>query len=154
MYWAHQYMLLNMYILNIQLDDNKVCLGLFCRISKKRQSNLCVCWSVLQVVSYHFCQADNCYTCLVPEFVHNMAAMLIAAPQLTAYRKLLQHSPQLQGILSLRSCIQDPSLALQKGILDPLDALHRGKTLYNVWKVWTSYYWFRPDRLNQSELLK
>ncbi|XP_043955304.1 protein TANC2-like isoform X3 [Gambusia affinis] len=82
-----------------------------------------------QVVSYHFCQADNCYTCLVPEFVHNMAAMLIAAPQLTAYRKLLQHSPQLQGILSLRSCIQDPSLALQKGILDPLDALHRERKL-------------------------
>uniref|UniRef100_A0A3B5RE61 Tetratricopeptide repeat, ankyrin repeat and coiled-coil containing 2 n=1 Tax=Xiphophorus maculatus TaxID=8083 RepID=A0A3B5RE61_XIPMA len=87
----------------------------------EQQSNLCVCRSVLQVVAFHFCQADNCYTCLVPEFVHNMAAMLITAPQLTAYRKLLQHSPQLQSILSLRSCIQDPSLALQRGILDPLD---------------------------------
>ncbi|XP_014829350.1 PREDICTED: protein TANC2-like isoform X1 [Poecilia mexicana] len=58
-----------------------------------------------------------------------MAAMLITAPQLTAYQKLLQHSSQLQTILSLRSCIQDPSLALQKGILDPLDALHKERKL-------------------------
>ncbi|XP_014872361.1 protein TANC2-like isoform X3 [Poecilia latipinna] len=95
---------------------------------KKRQQQ--ALWRLArQVVSYHFCQADNCYTCLVPEFVHNMAAMLITAPQLTAYQKLLQHSPQLQSILSLRSCIQDPSLALQRGILDPLDALHKERKL-------------------------
>lgn len=80
----------------------------------------------LQVVSYHFCQADNCYTCLVPEFVHNMAAMLSDAPQLSAYRELLHRSPQLQSTLSLRSCIQDPSAALQRGMLEPLDALYRG----------------------------
>ncbi|XP_034750394.1 protein TANC2 [Etheostoma cragini] len=79
-----------------------------------------------QVVSYHFCQADNCPTCLVPEFVHNMAAMLSDAPQLLAYRELLHRSPQLQSTLSLRSCIQDPSSALQKGILQPLDALYTG----------------------------
>ncbi len=84
---------------------------------------LAVC---LQVVSYHFCQADNCHTCLVPEFVHNMAAMLSDAPQLLAYQELLHTSPQLQSTLSLRSCIQDPSSALQKGILEPLDALYRG----------------------------
>ncbi|XP_041826409.1 protein TANC2-like isoform X2 [Melanotaenia boesemani] len=78
-----------------------------------------------QVVSYHFCQADNCHTCLVPEFVHNMAATLSDAPQLVAYRELLHRSPQLQSMLSLRSCIQDPSSALQRGILEPLDALHR-----------------------------
>ncbi|XP_030592654.1 protein TANC2-like isoform X2 [Archocentrus centrarchus] len=83
-----------------------------------------------QVVSYHFCQADNCHTCLVPEFVHNMAAMLSDAPQLTAYRELLHRSPQLQSMLSLRSCIQDPSSALQRGILEPLDALHRENKLH------------------------
>ncbi|KAM4717627.1 protein TANC2 isoform 2-T2 [Anableps anableps] len=83
-----------------------------------------------QVVSYHFCQADNCHTCLVPEFVHNMAAMLSAAPQLAAYQKLLHCSPQLQSMLSLRSCIQDPSSALQRGILDPLDALQKERKLH------------------------
>lgn len=80
----------------------------------------------LQVVSFHFCQADNCPTCLVPEFVHNMAAMMIEAPQLAAYRELLHRSPPLQSLLSMRSCVQDPGAALQRGILDPLEALHRG----------------------------
>uniref|UniRef100_A0A3B4ZZP3 Tetratricopeptide repeat, ankyrin repeat and coiled-coil containing 2 n=1 Tax=Stegastes partitus TaxID=144197 RepID=A0A3B4ZZP3_9TELE len=84
----------------------------------------------LQVVSYHFCQADNCHTCLVPEFVHNMAAMLSEAPLLAAYRELLHRSPHLQSMLSLRSCIQDPSAALQRGILEPLDALHRERKLH------------------------
>ncbi|XP_035511503.1 protein TANC2 [Morone saxatilis] len=83
-----------------------------------------------QVVSYHFCQADNCHTCLVPEFVYNMAAMLSDAPQLSAYRELLHRSPQLQSTLSLRSCIQDPSSALQRGILEPLDALYRERKLH------------------------
>uniref|UniRef100_A0A8P4GQR8 Tetratricopeptide repeat, ankyrin repeat and coiled-coil containing 2a n=1 Tax=Dicentrarchus labrax TaxID=13489 RepID=A0A8P4GQR8_DICLA len=84
----------------------------------------------MQNVSYHFCQADNCHTCLVPEFVHNMAAMLSDAPQLSAYRELLHRSPQLQSTLSLRSCIQDPSSALQRGILEPLDALYRERKLH------------------------
>ncbi|KAG7233882.1 hypothetical protein INR49_006468 [Caranx melampygus] len=75
-------------------------------------------------------QADNCHTCLVPEFVHNMAAMLSDAPQLLAYRELLHRSPQLQSMLSLRSCIQDPSSALQRGILEPLDALYRERKLH------------------------
>ncbi|XP_039467267.1 protein TANC2 isoform X2 [Oreochromis aureus] len=83
-----------------------------------------------QVVSYHFCQADNCHTCLVPEFVHNMAATLSSAPQLAAYHELLHRAPQLQSMLSLRSCIQDPISALQKGILEPLDALYRENKLH------------------------
>uniref|UniRef100_A0A671WVL6 Tetratricopeptide repeat, ankyrin repeat and coiled-coil containing 2 n=1 Tax=Sparus aurata TaxID=8175 RepID=A0A671WVL6_SPAAU len=82
-----------------------------------------------QVVSYHFCQADNCHTCLVPEFIHNMAAMLCNAPKLLAYRELLHRSPQLQSTLSMRSCIQDPSSALERGILEPLDALYRERKL-------------------------
>ena len=36
-----------------------------------------------KVVAYHFCQADNAPTCLVPEFVHSIAAQLSQAPQLT-----------------------------------------------------------------------
>uniref|UniRef100_A0A8C6PTJ9 Tetratricopeptide repeat, ankyrin repeat and coiled-coil containing 2a n=1 Tax=Nothobranchius furzeri TaxID=105023 RepID=A0A8C6PTJ9_NOTFU len=84
----------------------------------------------LQVVSYHFCQADNCNTCLVPEFVHNMAALLSSAPQLAAYRELLCQSPPLQSMLSLRSCIQNPSSALQRGILEPLESLHKERKFY------------------------
>uniref|UniRef100_H3C1P8 Tetratricopeptide repeat, ankyrin repeat and coiled-coil containing 2a n=1 Tax=Tetraodon nigroviridis TaxID=99883 RepID=H3C1P8_TETNG len=83
-----------------------------------------------QVVSYHFCQADNCHTCLVPEFVLNMAAMLSDAPQLLAYRERLHRSRELQSTLSMRACIQDPSSALEKGILEPLDALYRERKLH------------------------
>ena len=36
-----------------------------------------------KIVAYHFCQADNAPTCLVPEFVHSIAAQLSQAPQLT-----------------------------------------------------------------------
>ncbi|XP_029364330.1 protein TANC2 [Echeneis naucrates] len=100
-----------------------------------------------QVVSYHFCQADNCHTCLVPEFVHNMAAMLSDAPQLLAYRELLHRSPQLQSTLSLRSCIQDPSSALLRGILEPLDALCKERKLH----VEKSGFIILIDGLNEAE---
>ncbi|TNN74533.1 Protein TANC1 [Liparis tanakae] len=67
-----------------------------------------------KVVAYHFCQADNTYTCLVPEFVHSVAALLARAPQLVPYRELLVQEPQLQNTLSLRSCVQDPIAAFRK----------------------------------------
>uniref|UniRef100_A0AAR2K537 Tetratricopeptide repeat, ankyrin repeat and coiled-coil containing 2a n=1 Tax=Pygocentrus nattereri TaxID=42514 RepID=A0AAR2K537_PYGNA len=78
-----------------------------------------------QVVAYHYCQADNAYTCLVPEFVHNVAALLCRAPQLQAYRELLLRQPHLQSLLSLRSCVQEPMTAFRKGLLEPLHLLHR-----------------------------
>ncbi|XP_062872108.1 protein TANC2 [Trichomycterus rosablanca] len=78
-----------------------------------------------QVVAYHYCQADNAYTCLVPEFVHNIAALLCRAPQLQAYRELLLRQPHLQSLLSLRSCVQEPITALNRGILEPLYQLQR-----------------------------
>ncbi|XP_026801903.3 protein TANC2 isoform X2 [Pangasianodon hypophthalmus] len=78
-----------------------------------------------QVVAYHYCQADNAYTCLVPEFVHNIAALLCRAPQLQAYRELLLRQPHLQSLLSLRSCVQEPITAFSRGLLEPLHALHR-----------------------------
>lgn len=76
-----------------------------------------------QVVGYHFCQADNSVTCMVPEFVHSLAAYMAAAPQLYAYRELLLQDVQLQHILSLKQCIQDPSSALVKGVLEPLEQI-------------------------------
>lgn len=60
-----------------------------------------------------------------------MAAMLSDAPQLLAYREMLHRSRELQSTLSMRACIQDPSSALQKGIMEPLDALYRG--MYWCW---------------------
>ncbi|CAL4062159.1 unnamed protein product [Meganyctiphanes norvegica] len=78
-----------------------------------------------RLVAYHFCQADNSLTCLVPELVHSMAAQLCQAPQLHAYRDLLIAEPQTQALLAMQTCITDPSAALIKGILEPLHNLRR-----------------------------
>uniref|UniRef100_A0A8C6Q7Z8 Tetratricopeptide repeat, ankyrin repeat and coiled-coil containing 2 n=1 Tax=Nothobranchius furzeri TaxID=105023 RepID=A0A8C6Q7Z8_NOTFU len=82
-----------------------------------------------QVVAYHYCQADNAYTCLVPEFVHNVAALLCRSPHLVAYREQLLREPHLQSILSLRSCVQDPLSSFRRGVLEPLDVLYKVKFL-------------------------
>uniref|UniRef100_A0A8K9WUQ0 Tetratricopeptide repeat, ankyrin repeat and coiled-coil containing 2b n=1 Tax=Oncorhynchus mykiss TaxID=8022 RepID=A0A8K9WUQ0_ONCMY len=82
-----------------------------------------------QVVAYHYCQADNAYTCLVPEFVHNVAALLCRSPQLIAYRELLLREPQLQSILSLRSCVKDPLASFRRGVLEPLDVLYKERKI-------------------------
>ncbi|KAG5852551.1 hypothetical protein ANANG_G00063620 [Anguilla anguilla] len=78
-----------------------------------------------KVVAYHYCQADNTYTCLVPELVHSVAALLCRARQLAAYRELLLKEPHLQSMLSLRSCVQDPAGAFWRGVLEPLLTLHK-----------------------------
>ncbi|XP_067012508.1 protein TANC2 isoform X2 [Anabrus simplex] len=77
------------------------------------------------VVAYHFCQADNNNTCLVPDFIHSLAAQLCQAPQLLAYREYLLSEPHLQGAVALKECIADPDLALLRGILEPLSSLRR-----------------------------
>ncbi|KAI1899209.1 hypothetical protein AGOR_G00059410 [Albula goreensis] len=82
-----------------------------------------------KVVAYHYCQADNTYTCLVPEFVHSIAALLCRAHQLTAYRELLLKEPHLQSMLSLRSCVQDPMAAFRRGVLEPLVNLHKERKI-------------------------
>ncbi|KAB0402624.1 hypothetical protein E2I00_009668 [Balaenoptera physalus] len=89
-----------------------------------------------QVVAYHYCQADNAYTCLVPEFVHNVAALLCRSPQLAAYREQLIREPHLQSMLSLRSCVQDPMASFRRGVLEPLENLHKGTDeMQSRWKV-------------------
>uniref|UniRef100_A0A3B3B8F8 Tetratricopeptide repeat, ankyrin repeat and coiled-coil containing 1b n=1 Tax=Oryzias melastigma TaxID=30732 RepID=A0A3B3B8F8_ORYME len=82
-----------------------------------------------KVVAYHYCQADNTYTCLVPEFVHSIAALLCRAHQLGAYRELLLKEPHLQSMLSLRSCVQDPMAAFRRGILEPLVNLRKERRI-------------------------
>lgn len=77
------------------------------------------------VVAYHFCQADNNNTCLVPDFIHSLAAQLCQAPQLAAYRDHLLNEPHLQGALSLKECITNPDLAFNRGIIEPLATLKR-----------------------------
>ncbi len=54
-----------------------------------------------QIVAYHFCQADNSPTCLVPEFVHSLAAQMSQAPQLTPYYQLVNSDSAIQSLLSL-----------------------------------------------------
>ncbi|XP_068178206.1 protein TANC1-like [Antennarius striatus] len=101
-----------------------------------------------KVVAYHFCQADNTYTCLVPEFVHSVAALLARAPQLGPYRELLVQEPHLQNTLSLRSCVQDPIAAFRKGIIEPLAGLRKECRLPE------EDYIILIDSLNEAEFHK
>nr|XP_021399148.1 protein TANC1 isoform X2 [Lonchura striata domestica]XP_021399149.1 protein TANC1 isoform X2 [Lonchura striata domestica] len=101
-----------------------------------------------KVVAYHYCQADNTYTCLVPEFVHSVAALLCRSQQLTAYRDLLIREPHLQSMLSLRSCVQDPAAAFQRGVLEPLSNLRREQ------KIPEEDYIILVDGLNDAEFHK
>lgn len=78
-------------------------------------------------MAYHYCQADNTYTCLVPEFVHSVSALLCRAPRLGTYREMLMRENQLQSLLSLRSCVQDPVAAFRRGVLEPLVVLRKGE---------------------------
>uniref|UniRef100_UPI00358E57B9 protein TANC1-like isoform X2 n=1 Tax=Myxine glutinosa TaxID=7769 RepID=UPI00358E57B9 len=82
-----------------------------------------------QVVSYHYCQADNAYTCLVPEFVHSTAALMCRSSQLVPYRELLAREAHALSLLGLRSCVQDPVTAFHRGVLEPLIALHKEKKI-------------------------
>ncbi|XP_076174802.1 zinc-RING finger and ankyrin repeat domain-containing protein rolling pebbles isoform X3 [Ptiloglossa arizonensis] len=81
------------------------------------------------VVAYHFCQADNNSTCLVPELIHSLAAQLCQAPQLISYREYLLSEPHIQGSLSQRECTVDPDLALLRGIIEPLSTLKKTNRL-------------------------
>ncbi|XP_006880882.1 PREDICTED: protein TANC1 [Elephantulus edwardii] len=101
-----------------------------------------------KVVAYHYCQADNTYTCLVPEFVHSIAALLCRSHQLTAYRELLIKEPQLQSMLSLRSCVQDPVAAFKRGVLEPLTNLRHEQ------KIPEEEYIILIDGLNEAEFHK
>ncbi|KAM6986391.1 protein TANC1 isoform 2-T2 [Aplochiton taeniatus] len=101
-----------------------------------------------KVVAYHYCQADNTYTCLVPEFVHSIAALLCRAHQLGAYRELLLKEPQLQSMLSLRSCVQDPMAAFRRGVLEPLANLRKER------KIPEEDHIILIDGLNEAEFHK
>ncbi|XP_062988148.1 protein TANC2 isoform X4 [Elgaria multicarinata webbii] len=101
-----------------------------------------------QVVAYHYCQADNAYTCLVPEFVHNVAALLCRSPQFVAYREQLLREPHLQSMLSLRSCVQDPLASFRRGVLEPLENLHKERKIPN------EDFFILIDGLNEAEFHK
>ncbi|XP_062853773.1 protein TANC1 [Trichomycterus rosablanca] len=101
-----------------------------------------------KVVAYHYCQADNTYTCLVPEFVHSVSALLCRAPRLAAYRELLVRENQLQSLLSLRSCVQDPVAAFRRGVLEPLILLRKER------KIAEDDYIILVDGLNEAEFHK
>ena len=101
-----------------------------------------------QVVAYHLCQADNNITCMVPEFVHSIAAYLTQAPQLSPYRDLLLQEPHLQNILSMKECVHDPSRAFIKGIIDPLLELKQ------MGKIKADMCVILIDSLNEAEFHK
>ncbi|XP_035828522.1 uncharacterized protein LOC101850208 [Aplysia californica] len=101
-----------------------------------------------QVVAYHLCQADNNATCMVADMVSSIAAQLARAPQLAAYRDLLLQEPQLQNLLSIKECVQNPSLSFLKGILEPL------RTLKNAGKIFSDSCIILVDSLNEAEFHK
>ncbi|KAK7578136.1 hypothetical protein V9T40_010341 [Parthenolecanium corni] len=78
-----------------------------------------------RVVAYHFCQADNNSTCMVPDFIHSIAAQLCQAPILSDYKDYLLSESYLQESLSMKKCIADPDLAFTRGILEPLQNIHK-----------------------------
>nr|XP_024657425.1 protein TANC1-like [Maylandia zebra] len=95
-----------------------------------------------KVVAYHYCQADNTYTCL------GIAALLCRAHQLSAYRELLLKEPHLQSMLSLRSCVQDPMAAFRRGVLEPLANLRKER------RIPEEDYIILIDGLNEAEFHK
>ena len=101
------------------------CFGQGGRIQPKGSTTSHLSRLASHLVSYHFCLADNAPTCLVPEFVHSIAAQMSQAPQLAAYFQLIQAEPAVQALLSLPSCHADPTTSLVKGILQPLAHLAR-----------------------------
>ncbi|XP_077525159.1 zinc-RING finger and ankyrin repeat domain-containing protein rolling pebbles isoform X1 [Amblyomma americanum] len=113
------------------------------RVSTKQDGARCLGG---HLVAYHFCQADNNLTCLVPEFVHSLAAQLCQAPQLVAYRDLLLRDQGLQDVLSLSSCHSNPHEALIKGILEPLGSLRQTGRIPNTSCI------IVVDALNEAEL--
>ncbi|XP_074653753.1 protein TANC2-like [Tubulanus polymorphus] len=102
-----------------------------------------------QVVAYHFCQADNNVTCMVPEFVHSIAAYMSNSPHLTAYRELLVQDVALQDALSLKRCIRDPSRAFTAGIVEPLRTLRESGKLNAA-----DRFVIAVDSLNEAEFHK
>ncbi|XP_064595070.1 protein TANC2-like isoform X3 [Liolophura sinensis] len=101
-----------------------------------------------QVVGYHICQADNNLTCMVPEFVQSLAAYLAQSPQLAAYKELLLHEPQIQNVLKLQECLQNPSNSFIKGVLEPLISLKKAGKIYSESCI------ILIDSLNEAEFHK
>lgn len=101
------------------------------------------------VVAYHFCQADNNNTCLVPDLIHSLAAQLCQAPQLASYREYLLSEPHLQGYLSQRECTVDPDLALSRGIIEPLTSLRKAERLPEINMVILNFN-VRPFNLQKT----
>ena len=68
-----------------------------------------------EVVAYHFCQMDNEPTCLIPHFVHSLSAQMSQSPNLIAYRRLIANDGNLQTLLSITSCLDDPRKVFVQG---------------------------------------
>lgn len=110
------------------LERNRTPYGIYYQIENNEEK---VKDFASSVVAYHFCQADNNSTCLIPDFIHSLAAQLCQAPQLSAYRNHLLNEPHLQHALSMKECIANPNLAFTRGILEPLHSLETSGKIEN-----------------------
>ncbi|KAK2153828.1 hypothetical protein LSH36_284g03001 [Paralvinella palmiformis] len=100
------------------------------------------------IVALHICQADNNITCMVPEFIHSIAAYMANSPQLEAYKEMLLQEPQIQNALCIRNCIQNPSSAFITGILEPLCELKTSG------RITADFCVIVIDSLNEAEFHK
>lgn len=82
-----------------------------------------------QVVAFHFCQIDHNKTCLLPEFISNLCAMLANSPHLAAYKEFLIANPTVQEELSLPQCIANPIRSFRRGLVEPLKSLRKSGKL-------------------------
>ena len=112
--------------LKLNKSDPKVSMHILSSMIMLTFSNVAC---VFQVIAFHFCQSDNNTTCYVPEFLHNIASQLSLAPQLAAYSEMLAADAELQKLLTFRNCIINPSLTLEKAIIEPLVELRKSTFL-------------------------
>ena len=62
-------------------------------------------------------------SCTIPHFVHSLAAQMSQTPTLASYRRMIANDGGLQTMLSMSSCLSDPSRAFVAGVLEPLRIL-------------------------------
>ncbi|XP_055377214.1 protein TANC2 isoform X2 [Condylostylus longicornis] len=123
----------------INLPEND---GIYCQININNDR---IKTLASYVVAYHFCQVDNNVTCLVPDFIHSLAAQLCQAPQLIAFRDYLENEQHLQNILGIKECFADPERVIRMAILEPLIQLK------NSGKITTKHCIILIDGLCEAE---
>lgn len=71
-----------------------------------------------RVVGHHRARIDDEASCLVANFVHDLAGQMQRS--LPEYKKLVEASPRLASVVEWENCCRDPDAAMAEGIVQPL----------------------------------